>query len=193
MNNSLQFTEIVYRAVTEASQYRVWGNDEASLEGGSALDPCQLRSRSSSSGRSHQEYLHFPRRGGANLVHSTHGWCILLSHVASVPGVSWRHRDWQPTDSSLGVLPWHGCDNAWLASCSKRGGMAAQSRINPRHDPMVLRLWQWQGDLCTFPVILLCHNVTLSHWPPRGTPTVHARWFQRPACSQGPFDRIQVD
>ncbi len=51
MNNSLQFTvikTIVYRAVTEASQDRLWGNDEASLERVSALDPCQPRNRGSS-------------------------------------------------------------------------------------------------------------------------------------------------
>ena len=77
-----------------------------------------------------------------------------------------------------GFLPWHGWDNAWLASCSKRGKLAAPSRINPCHDPMVLR-W-WQGELWTFPVILLCHNVTPSHWSPRGAPTVRAMWFQCP-------------
>ena len=61
-----------------------------------------------------------------------------------------------------GCLPWYGWDNAWLASCNKRGTFAAPSRISPCHDPMVLRLWQ--GALWTFPVILLCHNVTPSHW-----------------------------
>ena len=33
MINSLQFTVIIYRAVTEASQDRVWGDYEAILKG----------------------------------------------------------------------------------------------------------------------------------------------------------------
>ena len=91
----------------------------------------------------------------------------------------YRHREWQPIDSFLDVLPWHGWEYAWLAACSKIERLAAPSRINLRHNSMVLRLWQ--GELCTFPVILLCHNVTPSHWPPRDAPTVHAMWFQCPA------------
>ena len=46
-----------------------------------------LRDRGSSSGRIHQEYIHFPRRRVAYLCHSAHGWCILLSHATSVPSV----------------------------------------------------------------------------------------------------------
>ena len=57
----------------QASQDRVRGDDEASLEWISALDPCQPRSRGSSYRRSTQEHLHFPRRGVADLIHSAHG------------------------------------------------------------------------------------------------------------------------
>ena len=46
----------------QASQDRVRGDGEASLEGVSALDSCQQRSRSSSSRRNTQDHLHFPGR-----------------------------------------------------------------------------------------------------------------------------------
>ena len=61
----------------QASQDRECGDDEGSLEGVSALDPCQPRSRGSSSRRSTQQHLQFPRRGVAELIHSAHRWSIM--------------------------------------------------------------------------------------------------------------------
>ena len=46
----------------QASHHRVWCDAEASLEGMSALDPCQPRSRGSSSRIITQAHLHFPQR-----------------------------------------------------------------------------------------------------------------------------------
>ena len=112
--------------------------------------------------------------------HSNRSWMMHLALACCSCLKSMLTQSWlAPPDSFMGVLPWHGWDNAWLASCIKIGRSASPSPSKPHLDPIVVRLWQ--GELWTLPGIQLCHNATPSQMITGGASTVNAKWFQCPA------------
>ncbi len=147
----------------QASQYTVWGNDEAILKGfllwihvnhGAEVHHLEETLKSID--------LHFPRRGVTDLIHRVHEWCVLHSHAATVPRVSWHHRKWHPTDSFLDVLPWHGWDNGLLASCSKIRRLALS--ISHQAAPWFHCMW-YAYDKVNYERFLSYNYATMSRLP----------------------------
>ena len=136
------------------------------------MDQCQPRSRSSSSRRSTQKHLHFPRRSVADLIHSARMLTLFQGYLGAIGNDNPLTAFWTSyldmAEITLGLL--HAArEGDWLLHLASIRAMIP---------------WCFVYDRVNYARFMSLYYATMSRLPTdhpaRGEPTVHARWFQCP-------------